>query len=585
MPDLDYVKVTGRFGITIGDGPDPDETPDTIWCDQGTIRIIPLNTYTKVAGGTPDPWTAGHSVIAATIDENGYVTWRDLPHVWVVDLTSDKVNPRIDAGKATHRIEFENLKAGGTAVTFQNGPVRLAADVVGDDGAVDLTLALPVPVAGGTPITVGARGVGIDSVTVEGGELLVELTNGTVENAGPLPVGPGGSDTGVASYLTAPASASRAAAAAVIVEETGAARQSEARVPDGVALRRVRLALDAVLTGTGQCRIVFGPGDSNMVGLTSVVHATTPAELLLDALVAAYPSPTDAAPSLYLAPWNQVVDSNESPDPTYPVDLEGSIVPIQTAGLGLMAVQFTGYGTGSLTVTDVPDIDIHYRGGPTSGVIFGLIDSDPGTIFGHDARADANQTHTFELTGLTPGTHVIDLLGGDPGTYGTLIVEGWTLHPAGRGANNLRMYVAAQSGHSAEDYVTHLGWVDSTRTVDPHLSVFGIGANDALEGRTVAVTKPRVQQMIDETNEACTEPPTIILLAYYQLAAGDWRPWMNMYAELAAENDNVLVVPIWDLFGSDYGTTRGGLIDTDTYHPTPAGNRLIVRRLMSVLAG
>lgn len=584
MPDLDYVKVTGRFGLTIGDGPDPDETPDTIWCDEGQVAFEPLNTYTKVIDGDPSPWTGGQGVIPATL-VNGYVTFNSRPHVWVVDLSSPKVNPRIETG-ATHQISFKNVKANGTSIAFPAVKVRLAADAIDPEtGAIDLTLAMPVPSPGGTPITVGPRGVGIDSVTVEGGDLLVELTNGTVENAGALPVGPGGSDDGVASYLGAPTSASRAAAAAVIVEETGATRQSEARVPDGVALRRLRLALDAVLTGTGQCRIVFGPGDSNIVGLTSVVHATTPAELLLDALVAAYPSPTDAAPSLYLAPWNQVVDSNETPDPTYPVDIEGAIVPIQTAGLGLMAVQFTGYGTASLTVTDVPDVDIHYRGGPSSGVIFGLIDSDPGTIFGHDARADPDETHIFELTGLTPGSHVIDLLGGDPGSYGTLIVEGWTLHPAGRGANNLRMYVAAQSGHSAEDYVTHLGWVDSTRAVDPHLSVFGIGANDALEGRAVAVTKPRVQQMIDETNEACTEPPTIILLAYYQLSALSWRPWMDMYAELAAENDNVLVVPIWDLFGSDYGTTRGGLIDTDTYHPTPAGNRLIVRRLMSVLAG
>lgn len=200
MPDLEYVKTVGRFGLTVGDGADPDETPDTIWCDEGTVQLTPLNTYTKVAGGAPAPWTAGHARIDVPINSEGYLEWSGQPYVWMVDLTSDLVNPKIPAGKATHAVKFVGLKANGIAVEYPATTVRLAADTV-TDGVCDLTLLMPVPTAGGTPITVGPRGVSVESMTVEGGNLVYELSDGSTGDAGELPVGPGGSDAGVASYI------------------------------------------------------------------------------------------------------------------------------------------------------------------------------------------------------------------------------------------------------------------------------------------------------------------------------------------------------------------------------------------------
>lgn len=40
--DLAYARVTGRLGVTESDGPDPDDLPEPIWCDEGIVRIIPL---------------------------------------------------------------------------------------------------------------------------------------------------------------------------------------------------------------------------------------------------------------------------------------------------------------------------------------------------------------------------------------------------------------------------------------------------------------------------------------------------------------------------------------------------------------
>lgn len=160
MADLDYVRATGRFGLVIGDGAaDPDVEPDTVWCDSGTIRITPLNTVTKVAGGDPSPWSAGHSVIDASVDANGYLTWRENPFVWLADLGSAKVNPFIGPGKATHTIDFIDVMAGGSRVTFPSYNVRISADTVDPEtGSCDLTLLSPVAVSGGTPIIIGPPG-------------------------------------------------------------------------------------------------------------------------------------------------------------------------------------------------------------------------------------------------------------------------------------------------------------------------------------------------------------------------------------------------------------------------------------------
>ncbi|MCM0622518.1 hypothetical protein [Nocardioides bruguierae] len=200
MADLDYAKVTGRFALTVGDGADVDEDPDTIWCDQGTVLIQPLQTFTKVAGAAT-PFTAGHSVIECTIDTEGYLTYAGRRYVNVVDLTSDKVNPKIASGKATHLVTFKNVKASGTAVNFSDVYVRVTKDGANGDGENDLTIISPVVPGTAQAIYRGETGSSVAAMAIEGGDLVSTLSDGTELNAGPVPTGPGGSDAGVASYL------------------------------------------------------------------------------------------------------------------------------------------------------------------------------------------------------------------------------------------------------------------------------------------------------------------------------------------------------------------------------------------------
>lgn len=242
MADLDSVYVVGRFGIAVGDGADFDDDPDVIWCDTGTISFEPQKGETKVAGGSPTPWTGGQATFPSTIDAEGYLTWRGQHFMKLVDLTSLKVNPRVVDGKATHNVRFDKVKAGDQTVTFEQRSIRASADMAAplDDPAaaaayglplgtpvIDLTAALPVPVANSVPIVVGPRGIGITGMSVVGGELEVALTNGDTLNAGELPVGPGGSDAGVASYLGDPDSESAVVLAAkmgTVLDEEGPVR-------------------------------------------------------------------------------------------------------------------------------------------------------------------------------------------------------------------------------------------------------------------------------------------------------------------------------------------------------------------------
>jgi len=250
MADLDYVYLVGRLGLVVGDTSDSGEDPDTTWCDEGTVNFTPKITYTKVVGGSPAPWAGGNSVIDTTLSDEGAVTRNGVRRVKLVDLTSDKVNPHVSDGRATHSVEFVNVKANGTRVSFEKQDIRIAADTAealpadvaefyglpAGTMACDLTKLLPVPTGNGTPIVVGPKGTSIETLTVEGGDLIVELDDGSTQNAGTLPVGPGGSPAGIAAALNDSAGPAGQALAANIASAT-TGKQDVATLNTDVAAR------------------------------------------------------------------------------------------------------------------------------------------------------------------------------------------------------------------------------------------------------------------------------------------------------------------------------------------------------------
>lgn len=232
MVDLDYAPVVGRFGITVGDLPaidvdaDVDVNPDVLWCDEGTVTLVPLVTQMKVTGDpTVGPFMAGNAPIETVIDaDTGRMTYNGSDTTWVLDLGSDKVNPRFDRDVASYRVEFKGMRCRGVDVKFTDFTFHAKPlSVLAEEGKTvnDLALVSPVPATGGTPIV---RGPGVISATVNGdGELLLNLETGEQVNAGELPVGPGGSAAGVASYL-APGTVVDTAAGDLVADPASALR-------------------------------------------------------------------------------------------------------------------------------------------------------------------------------------------------------------------------------------------------------------------------------------------------------------------------------------------------------------------------
>lgn len=222
MSDAPSVKTTFRLGLGVADGIDPDDEPDMIWCDGGVVRLIPVNTITKIPGGTPMPWTAGRAAIDVPVGPDGIATWNGQNYIKITDLTSTAVTPRVPDGKATHRVEYRdvtvtllvNSEETKVTVEFPSTTVRLAADTVDPiTGVCDLTKLTPVPTSGGTPITIGKTGktpvIAFDTATsAPGTEASLVRTGGTDEEPEMLltvPAGadgaPGGSDAAFAGWI------------------------------------------------------------------------------------------------------------------------------------------------------------------------------------------------------------------------------------------------------------------------------------------------------------------------------------------------------------------------------------------------
>lgn len=186
--DLDYVKVVGRLVMSVADTAiDPDDEPDLLAPDQGgEVWLIPQTGQVMAAQANP-PMTVLNSTIKATLDSDGVLTHMGKPGIKLVDLGSEKVNPRIPRNKAAYRVEFKNI-------SFNGVPVNIASftchPVPGQDN--DISVMAPVVGTGLTAITVGPPGVSVRNVVAEDGDLILTLSDGTLINAGRLPEGPPG---------------------------------------------------------------------------------------------------------------------------------------------------------------------------------------------------------------------------------------------------------------------------------------------------------------------------------------------------------------------------------------------------------
>jgi len=243
---LRSVKAVGRLGIIQNDMSDPDDEPDILYCDTGTVTLTSLAPETRYLGDTPMASLLGQAVITGIVGPQGYITWNGLPYVKIPDLSSEELNPNIPVG-ATHEVAFVNCRVGGTGegsrpVNFTTRKIRLARDTVDPvTGECSLIKQMPVPDLGGVPIVQGPAGAGITSLAVIGDTLVATLEGGA-ELSTDLPAAMLDSDEFMADRIGTPESAAREA-----LDDAGyiTADPDSGKLPDVVEQRLPILCLQS----------------------------------------------------------------------------------------------------------------------------------------------------------------------------------------------------------------------------------------------------------------------------------------------------------------------------------------------------
>lgn len=169
VADLNYVKITGRFGLVVADGSDADTFPDHVFPDTGTVTFTPNAPSPIQFNSTEGPLLIGMSKVTATIDSQGRLSQNGTPGVWLLDPSS----PNLSVRNWTYKVEFSDIKSGSTSVTI---PAQTFMPASGSE----TDLATLVPVATTPGVTYPAvTGIIFEGVKYTGDVDLDELDLGS----------------------------------------------------------------------------------------------------------------------------------------------------------------------------------------------------------------------------------------------------------------------------------------------------------------------------------------------------------------------------------------------------------------------
>lgn len=180
LTPLKYGKVVGRFLANISDGPDIDDLPEFPPLS-GTIRFTAQAPKILVATADPVPATYVQlpEYYDVSLDEFGYLTWRNKRWVMLVAPTADTTNPSDWTWRVTFDLAYEGKPVPIAPFNIQvpefiPGPDEEDPNV-GSEGLVDLTLVSPVPASAGEAVV---RGLSVVDVDLVGNALEFILDNG-----------------------------------------------------------------------------------------------------------------------------------------------------------------------------------------------------------------------------------------------------------------------------------------------------------------------------------------------------------------------------------------------------------------------
>lgn len=142
---------------------------------------------------------------------------------------------------------------------------------------------------------------------------------------------------------------------------------------------------------------------------------------------------------------------------------------------------------------------------------------------------------------------------------------------------DVRVVNAGVSGETSAGGLRRIDWVLQQPIA---VLVLELGANDALRGQDLAVTKRNLQEIIDRTRER--QPRARIVIAGMEappnLGIAYTRRFRELFVELARENDLALVPFLLQGVGG-----VPSLNQSDGIHPNAAGARIMAANVWRVL--
>ncbi|WP_454199607.1 hypothetical protein [Nocardia sp. Marseille-Q1738] len=181
LSPLKYGKVVGRLLAGIIDSPDVGVIPDFPPLE-GRVTFTASVPKFLVPNADPPATVAPltNPYYTATLDDEGYLTWRGERGVYLAAPISGTMNP----SGWTWTVSFD-LSYLGTPVPISPFSINVPEFIPGPDpedpdtgsvGLVDLALASPVPSSSGNAVT---RGLSVVSVELDGNALVFGLDDGT----------------------------------------------------------------------------------------------------------------------------------------------------------------------------------------------------------------------------------------------------------------------------------------------------------------------------------------------------------------------------------------------------------------------
>lgn len=164
---LSWGKVVGQFvGVVADSAGDEDQNPE-IMPLQGKVTFT-ARAHTALIS-SPVPLTLFMSTpIVGELDSSGFLTLNGQ-HGIVLPATDSQVSPT----GFTYTVRFD-LTLNGKPIT--HGPLTITVPAASYAAPIDLTTVTPVTSTNGVPVT---QGTGVQSVSMDGADLVVQYTNGS----------------------------------------------------------------------------------------------------------------------------------------------------------------------------------------------------------------------------------------------------------------------------------------------------------------------------------------------------------------------------------------------------------------------